>query len=82
MIIVKIETNHDLTNKTSKYMEEFGEYENLMLPCSNSNCNASEGFNMNLLLNENMEGMPQEEQTQRTYLREIIKTIREDFKGV
>ena len=47
--ICDVETNHDVSNKTSKYMEEFGEYENLMLPCSNCT-NAIEGFNMNITI--------------------------------
>ena len=37
---------------------------------------------MNLPMTENMEGMPIEEQTQRTYLRQIIQTIRADFSNV
>ena len=78
--ICKVETNHDLTNKNSQYLEEFGEYQNLMLVCPN--CEAIEGFSMNLPLEENMEGMPQEEQTQRTLLRQIIQTIRADFTSV
>ena len=77
-----VETEHDLSNKTSKFMEEFGEYENLMLPCSNSTCNAVEGFNMNIPLEEDMSDMPEHEQTQRTHLKQIIQTIREDFKSV
>jgi 5-methylcytosine-specific restriction endonuclease McrA len=78
--ICEVENTHDLSDKTSIFMEEFGEYENLMLVCPN--CNAIEGFSMNIPLEENMENMPQEEQTQRTFLRQIIQTIREDFISV
>ena len=76
----EVETNHDLSNKTLEYLEEFGEYENLMLPCSN--CNATEGFNMNIPLEEDMSEMPENEQIQRTHLKQIIQTIREDFSSV
>ena len=77
-----METEHDLSNVKSEFLEEFEEYENLMLSCGNSECSAREGFNMNLPMTENMEGMPIEEQTQRTYLRQIIQTIRADFSNV
>ena len=75
--ICEVENTHDLSDKNSQYLEEFGEYQNLMLVCPN--CEAIEGFSMNLPLEENMEGMPEQEQTQRGFLRQIIQTIREDF---
>jgi hypothetical protein len=74
------ETNHDLSNHNSQYLPEFQEFENLMLACPE--CESVEGFSMNIDLIENLSHYPEQEQIQRTHLREIIKTIREDFVNV
>lgn len=68
---------------TSPFLEEHGEYENLIFRCPV--CQEYEGFNLNLPMDDADEPietyeMPLEEEVQRYYVRLLILTIREDFK--
>jgi hypothetical protein len=79
----KTETIHDLTNRESKFLEEFGEYENLSIDCPG--CESVESFNMNIPLDDIDEpfstgDLPVEEEIQRAYVRILMRIVREDLK--
>lgn len=70
--------------KSFKFMQEFGEYENLFTECPH--CGRHNIFNMNIELDEfdyteiERLGIPNKEVNQRKYVRDIIQMFREDFK--
>lgn len=70
--------NFDFSNKISQYLEEFGEYENLPMPCVN--CEQIEIFNMNLEIDEKIDDLEIIEEIQRGYVKDLIRTLRADFR--
>jgi hypothetical protein len=69
---------------TSVFLPEFNEFTNVVAVCPN--CSTMEIFNMNIPEDEMAEhefevDMPFEEINQRYYVRQLIRTVREDFKG-
>lgn len=79
----KAENTHDLTNRESKFVQEFGEYENLSIECPE--CESVEAFNMNIPLDDTDEpfatgDLPVDEEIQRAYVRILMRIVREDLK--
>jgi hypothetical protein len=79
----KTENQFDLTNRTSTFLEEFGQYENISFDCPV--CQSSESFNMNIPLDDTDEpfatgDLPIEEEIQRHYVRILMRAVREDLK--
>jgi hypothetical protein len=63
-----------------KFLEEFNAYENFASePCPN--CGTIELFNMNIPVNDTDGDLPANEETQRYYVRLLIRDAREDFKS-
>lgn len=76
-------TSHDVTGIKVPYLEEFNEYENVVLGCT---CGTKEVFNVNIPIdaeNENFETgeLPLEEEVQRYYVRILQRLVRSDLKG-
>lgn len=74
----------DITNMTSKFLPEFGQYENIVITCEN--CNGIEIFNMNIPVDDIDEpfktgDLPTDEEVQRYYIRILMRQVREDFKN-
>jgi hypothetical protein len=77
------ESIHDLTDRKSVFLDEFGEYENLSIGCPE--CESIEAFNMNIPLDDTDEpfstgDLPIEEEVQRAYVRVLMRIVREDLK--
>jgi hypothetical protein len=73
-----------IPNRTIRFLEEFGEYENLYVECPN--CQTIEVFNMNIPVNDTDEplatgDLPIEEEVQRYYVRLLMRYVREDLKS-
>ena len=76
------ETEHDLAGKTSVFLEEFGEWENVSFPCSH--CPTVKVINMNIPTNDTDEefktgDLPAEEEIQRHYVRILQRLVRADL---
>lgn len=72
-----------IPNRTIRFLEEFGEYENLYVECPN--CQTIEVFNMNIPVNDTDEplatgDLPIEEEVQRYYVRLLMRYVREDLR--
>lgn len=77
------EYQNSVPNTPVKYIEEFGEYENLSIQCPY--CGTLEIFNMNIPPNDTDElfatgDLPLEEEIQRYYVRLLMRYVREDLK--
>jgi hypothetical protein len=73
----------DVIGKVSKFIEEFGEYENIVVQCPA--CKTYELLNMNIPLDDMEDGVKTgdisvEEEVNRYYIRVLQRLIREDFK--
>ena len=76
------ETEHDLAGKTSIFLEEFGEWDNISFSCSH--CPTEKIINMNIPINDTDENfstgdLPIEEETQRYYVRILQRIVRQDL---
>ncbi|MYL50248.1 hypothetical protein GLV98_12190 [Halobacillus litoralis] len=76
-------TNHDVTDIEVPYLEEFDEYENVVLGCT---CGTSEVFNVNIPVDAEDEkfetgDLPLEEEVQRYYVRILQRLVRPDLNG-
>jgi hypothetical protein len=79
----KTETIHDLSGITARFSPEFGEYENLSFLCPG--CQSIESFNMNIPVDDTDEpfmtgDLPVDEETQRYYVRILMRIAREDLQ--
>ncbi|MBN8236825.1 hypothetical protein JF544_16320 [Halobacillus kuroshimensis] len=76
-------TNHDVAGLEVPFLEEFSEYENVVLGCT---CGTMEVFNVNIPIDaedENFETgeLPLEEEIQRYYVRILQRLVRPDLRG-
>ena len=70
---------------TSHFNKDFGEFENLVVQCTQ--CETYECFNMNMPFDDVDDGvqtreLPIGEEVNRHYVRVLQRMIREDFKDV
>lgn len=78
----KNEADHNLAGKSSVFLEEFGEYENIPFACPH--CPTVKVINMNIPVNDTDEDfasgdLPVQEETQRFFVRIMQRLIRADF---
>lgn len=78
--------NENVKSRSHSFLFEYGEYENYITnPCKK--CGTIEVYNLNIPIDDmeeielEKEVFPYSEINQRHYIRQLIRLVREDFKG-